>query len=200
MIAKLKNENIALKIQMSELILEKKQIEKELKVNRRLANFDFLTKLSNRSSFTRSLEELLEDLKDLNYTFGVIYIDLDNFKKVNDTYSHMHGDHVLKEIAKLLILENRANSVIGRLGGEEFAIIIPGAKTIEQIAKAAERIRLAIEELVLEGIDIDVTASIGVYKPVKTDTSEDIIYKADKAMYHSKKTGKNKVTLYSENI
>jgi len=198
-ITKLEKENIELKIEMSELILELKHLQNELKKNKKLANFDFLTRLANRSSFTRSLEDMLKDYKEMNYPFGLIYIDLDNFKSINDNYSHNHGDLVLKEVSKALILANRANSVIGRLGGEEFGIAVPGAN--ENILNIiSERVRIAIEEIEVPDITVNVTASIGFYLPSTEDSLESIIQNADKAMYFSKNNGKNQITNFKDII
>jgi len=193
----MKNENINLKKRIIELELELKLQIKNGIESRKLANFDFLTNIANRGSFTRSLKDMLEDLKEKEYPFTMIYIDLDNFKLVNDTYSHKEGDNVLRAVSNLLILENRAHTLIGRLGGEEFGVAIPGGGVKEGLV-VAERIRLAIEGLSLEGIEVSVTASIGVYEPTDKDSIEDTITKADNAMYISKTTGKNKVTLYNE--
>lgn len=190
-------ENFKLKMKIIELEnLLKEQINLS-RHNKRMADFDFLTQVSNRLSFSRSIEDMQNDFIEKNYPFTLIYIDLDNFKRINDNHSHNEGDMVLITVAKQLVFDNRAHTVIGRLGGEEFGLLIPGLNERECMA-IAERTRKSIEDLSFSKPDVKVTASIGLYSPVKTDSKDDIIYKADRAMYHSKNTGKNKYTLYKD--
>lgn len=194
---KLIKENFQLKIKVLELenlLKDQIFISRE---NKKKADFDFLTEVANRLSFSRAVEDMQKDFIEKNYPFTLIYIDLDNFKKVNDTYSHNEGDLVLIKVARQLVLDNRAHTVIGRLGGEEFGLLIPGLNERECMS-IAERTRESLESLNFGKPDIKITGSIGIYSPVKTDSKDDIIYKADRAMYHSKNTGKNKYTLYND--
>ena len=163
---------------------------------KKLAIMDHLTNVYNRRSFERSLEDYLHDFKKTKYPFTLIYIDLDDFKNVNDTYSHATGDSVLIAIANILLFENRANATVARLGGEEFAIILPGVK--EDVGKiVAERIQSKIREHRFVH-DIKMTASIGVYSPDENDIMDTVLHKADTAMYYSKESGKNRITLFSD--
>lgn len=193
----LKEENFLLKnkiIELEKLLQEQLFISRK---NKRLADIDFLTKVSNRMSFVRAVEDMLEAYKKKDYPFTLIYIDLDNFKYVNDKYSHNDGDLVLIEVANQLVVANRAHTVIGRLGGEEFGILVPGLTDIEA-ATIGERFRALIENMIFHHEDIHITASIGIYSPDKDDYVDDIIYKADKAMYFSKNNGKNQFNLYRD--
>jgi len=189
--------NIELKKRNRELKNKIKLQEKEIKKQTRLANFDYLTQVSNRASFTRSLEDMIFDFKNKDYPFILLYIDLDNFKRINDKYTHAEGDKVLLRVAQQLVLDNRAQTLIGRLGGEEFGIVLPGANREEGNA-AANRLLESIRNIRFNIKDIKMTASIGMYSPNKEDTLEDIVYFADKAMYFSKNNGKDKLTDYKD--
>jgi diguanylate cyclase len=193
----IETENFILKgkiIELENLLREQVIIARQ---NKKIADLDYLTQISNRMSFTRAIHDLKADFDEKNYPFTLIYVDLDNFKNINDTLGHNEGDVVLIEIANKLVIENRAQTIVGRLGGEEFGLLIPGLTDCEAVV-IAERIRSMIENLIFGTVGLSVTASIGMYCPKKEDTADDIIYKADKAMYHSKNTGKNKVTLYKD--
>lgn len=192
--SELEKENKLLKLEIEKLrfLLNKQIMFAEEKRNE--AELDFLTKVYNRLNFTKFLEEFISN----NKIFSVIFIDLDNFKQINDKYSHKSGDDVLIEVASVLLGNSRNNSIVGRLGGEEFAIIVPDVK--EDICfSIAERLRKDIEDIeFLENEKIKVTASLGIYTPKKNDHIEKIIHRADQAMYFSKKNGKNKTTKYSQ--
>jgi diguanylate cyclase len=199
-ITTLEEENILLKKKLKEQDFLIHSIQIDLNDCKKYANIDFLTQLANRARFERSLEDIHNIYKQDNIDYVFLYIDLDNFKSVNDNFSHTKGDFILKEVAKILILENRAHTLIGRLGGEEFGIVIQNiSKDIS--LKIAERIRKAIELAKFnQEKGIFVTASIGIYIPNHKDHIEDIIYKADKAMYYSKNNGKNKVSYFKESF
>jgi len=195
----MEKENIVLKKKISKLenlLKEQTSLTHKHKI---LADFDFLTKVSNRASFTRAVKDMLSDLVKRDYPFVIIYLDLDDFKQINDRFSHNDGDKVLIKVAETLILKNRAHTIIGRLGGEEFGIALPGVEEKEALC-VANRLRAAIENIEYSNKDISVTASIGVYIPNKEDNMDDVIYKADKAMYISKNTGKNKITVYKGDL
>lgn len=133
--------------------------------------------------------------------FSVLFFDLDNFKKINDTHGHAEGDEVLKHLAKLLRKHVRDIDAVGRLGGEEFVVGLLGASEEEACVKA-EEIRKAIEEEIRAGGE-PVTASIGVssMKKSKAQNLHELVDTADKAMYEAKTNrGKNAVVCYSELI
>lgn len=177
---------------------QKSEIEKlkaELKRAKEEANIDPLTGLKNRRSFERALTEFFRDYKKFGYPFSVIVLDLDNFKRINDTYGHMAGDRVLKEIGNILKNYLRAKDVPARTGGEEFAIILPGI-TKEEAMGVAERLRKVIANYTVdyEGIKINPTASFGVAE-VSPDigSAEEVLKKADENLYKAKRAGKNMV-------
>ena len=144
----LKQKNGTLTTELKKYHEEIKQLKDELKVAKKEAAHDFLTGLVNRRRFERALEDMLNDLKTRNYPSSLVLMDIDNFKKVNDTYGHPFGDVVLQELAKILKTYLRANAIPARVGGEEFAVLLPGDE-VNAAAKIADRLRktLAIESL-----------------------------------------------------
>ena len=193
----LRKENLEKKRKLEEYHKEIISLRKELKIARREADIDFLTGLPNRRRFFRALEDFLKDLSEKNYPFSFIMIDIDNFKNINDSYGHLSGDEVLKEIASILKFYLRANTIVGRLGGEEFGIILPGVGK-EDAKNVAERLRKIIQnrKIHTNEAEIKVTASFGVAQAKKDDSIETLIDRADKALYEAKKTGKNKVVVF----
>ncbi|WP_245596350.1 GGDEF domain-containing protein [Sulfurihydrogenibium subterraneum] len=189
------NENLTEKLENYHKEIQKLNIE--LKIAKQDATIDFLTGVVNRRSFDRTLEDLLKEVRDKDYIFTLILLDIDNFKAINDTYGHLAGDLVLKEISNVLRIFLRANTIIGRIGGEEFGIILPGVP-LENGIKVAERIRNIIEnrEVRFEDRIIKFTASFGVTESKKEDTKESIYKRADEALYIAKRSGKNKVAFF----
>ena len=164
---------------------------------------DQLTGLYNR----RYLEEILEKIAASSVRekslLGVLMIDVDYFKKVNDTYGHDAGDKVLKELSKLLLENVRESDFVVRFGGEEFIVILQNIKDESGIVKVAEKIREAFEntKININGKTITKTISIGVaVYPTNTDKIWEAIKFADLALYEAKHTGRNKVVLFSEEI
>jgi len=167
-----------------------------------LALTDGLTSLYNKRYFTNRLEQEFERHLRQQSPMAVIQIDIDFFKRINDTYGHHVGDEVLKKIA-LLIKENcRKNEIAARVGGEELSIIAYDCVEDEAF-NLAERIRQKITELDFShlGISAPITASFGIAIADETNLkAADIYQHADEALYLAKKTGRNKVCLYSETI
>ncbi len=194
-IQELKKQNIMLKKEVEKYHEEIRKLQKELANAKAEASYDFLTGLVNRKRFERAIEDAIKDFHKKNYPFSIIFVDIDNFKKINDTYGHLAGDIVLKEIASIFKFYLRANTVVARIGGEEFCILLPGVE-LKDAKNIAERLRKIIEnrEVKLEdGTSIKVTASFGVTQVKMGDTVKSILERADKALYRAKKSGKNKV-------
>ncbi len=174
---------------------EIEKLKEELRRAKEEASIDPLTGLRNRRSFERALSEFFRDYKKFGYPFSVIMLDLDNFKQINDTYGHIAGDKVLREIGNILRNYLRAKDVPARTGGEEFTIILPGI-TREEALTVAERLRKVIANYTVEHEDtkINPTASFGVAEVSEDiESPEDIIRKADENLYKAKKAGKNTV-------
>jgi len=157
---------------------------------------DPLTGLHTRWYFITRLHEEFERSKRYNDSFSVIMADIDDFKKINDTYGHRIGDEVLKFIASVLRSSTRASDIVGRYGGEEFIVILPST-TKENAAKVAEKILYQIVET--NPFEFRVTMSFGVSGYPQDDIlePEDLIALADKATYVSKERGKACVTIVS---
>jgi len=174
-------------------ITEHKHLEEELT---RQAHLDYLTGLSNRRHFMAQGEVELSRAIRYDTPLSALMLDIDSFKKVNDTYGHQAGDNVLQALSKVSQDTLRQVDIIGRIGGEEFAVILPETEA-EEALNAAERLREAIaktEVAMSAGLPIRFTVSIGAITLHDKDTNIDMLLnQADKALYEAKETGRNKV-------
>ncbi|HEY4900010.1 MAG TPA: GGDEF domain-containing protein, partial [Terriglobales bacterium] len=161
---------------------------------------DPLTGLFNRRYMEESLEREIARATRSATPVAVLILDLDHFKKINDTYGHSAGDHVLREMGTILRFRSRTEDVAARHGGEEFMLMLPGMDKIDAVQRA-EELRIAISEIQLldDGIDIPkVTVSIGVAVfPDYGYTADDLLRSADKALYRAKNAGRGRVVLVS---
>ena len=167
-----------------------------------LAMVDGLTQLFVRRYFDARIEEEIERSRRYGSPFSVVMLDVDDFKKLNDTYGHLVGDRVLRAIANVIKAQMRGVDTAARYGGEEMAVILPRTEMVGAY-NLAERIREAIAELRITTDDdppraLGVTASLGIsaYPESKARDGEDLVRKADRALYRAKKTGKNRVELF----
>ncbi|MFA7092311.1 MAG: GGDEF domain-containing protein, partial [Arcobacteraceae bacterium] len=157
-----------------------------------LAAYDSLTKLPNRRTFNLNFEKALRLFNRDKIARSVIFLDIDNFKFINDNYGHIVGDKVLKRIAIILNIQVRASDNIARWGGEEFLILLNDS-WLEDSYEVAQKIRAAFEndielhDLIKGGV----TASFGVTTFCEDDTIEKIVSRADEALYKAKHSGKN---------
>lgn len=162
---------------------------------------DPLTELYNRRHILSLLEKECSRSRFLHSPFSVLLLDIDSFKKINDTYGHQAGDFVLKEFSRLLASIQQDSCFIGRYGGEEFLILLPDT-TRFRASQVAERLRYIIESttIMLENkYEIPVTASIGVATSSSfNETSQELISLADRALYSAKTSGRNNVCMASE--
>jgi diguanylate cyclase (GGDEF)-like protein/PAS domain S-box-containing protein len=158
----------------------------------RIAITDQLTNIFNR----RKLNEIFQVNKDLadryGTTFGVVMIDIDHFKSVNDLYGHKIGDLILQTFASLMLEQTRNSDIVGRWGGEEFLIILPHA-TEESIMTFSENLRMKIQSNDFEVVG-NITASFGATLYHRTESYDEAVSRADKALYISKEAGRNRVT------
>lgn len=168
------------------------------------ANIDTLTGIPNRRAIFKALEKNVMLCSQYEQPLGVMMIDLDHFKSINDGFGHDGGDIVLKEASVRMQECIRTSDMIGRFGGEEFLAIIPNG-TVEELQNIAERIRSSLESspIITDDFVIPVTCSIGVAVMLdyEEEQIEEIIQRADKALYVAKEMGRNKViaswTLYN---
>ncbi|TVP58266.1 MAG: CHASE2 domain-containing protein [Nodularia sp. (in: Bacteria)] len=161
---------------------------------RYLAAHDPLTGLTNRKFFTEQLHESLIWAKEHNLLLGLLFIDLDGFKQINDTLGHDMGDLLLVSIAQRLSKTLRGSDTVSRLGGDEFTVILRSIPHIEVAAKIAEKVlESIIHPIVLEGRTTRVSASIGIsIYPTNSQDAEILMKQADAAMYRAKHLGKNR--------
>jgi diguanylate cyclase (GGDEF)-like protein len=152
------------------------------------SEFDLLTDIYNRFSFERRLSALMEDAKRRDAFIGLIYIDLDEFKQVNDQYGHRAGDHYLQEAASRMKHQLRPMDMLARLGGDEFAVLVPNVRCRADIEDVASRmVRCYCEPFTLEGYTLHGSASVGfALFPDDGTTKDSLLSAADAAMYVTK--------------
>ena len=162
----------------------------------RLALFDQLTQLPNRRYIDTFLDHQIRDYQTLGIPFGVLMLDLDFFKHINDAYGHSTGDEMLKMVAGTFQNAMRRNDFIGRWGGEEFVAVLRGVTHLELRMIAEKVCRLVAQSGLSRGADcLRVTVSIGCTMALPTDNTFTLIQRADKALYQSKHEGRNRVSI-----
>lgn len=167
---------------------------------RELSEIDVLTGILNRRAFMSKLSLALKSYRRYQTNTAFLMLDIDHFKAINDRFGHLGGDEIIQHVTDLSKLELRDVDVIGRIGGEEFAIILANT-TIQQASDIANRLRQRIESSPyrIDGLEFVTTVSIGVsqFEP-DDDECKYILTRSDKAMYHSKRNGRNRVTVFDE--
>ena len=166
---------------------------------RQLAHYDILTKLPNRALFYDRLAHSLAQAKRNNWALAVLFIDVDRFKHVNDTFGHSAGDQLLKQISRRLSGCVRSGDTVGRLSGDEFAVVLEHLAAAEDAAAVAKKIVNVLNTpFQLEGAELFVTASIGITVFPSDSTEQDtLIRNADVAMYRAKDRGRNNYQFYT---
>jgi diguanylate cyclase (GGDEF)-like protein/PAS domain S-box-containing protein len=161
-----------------------------------LAYLDELTKIANRTYLENFIVGKFNEFRRLGWSFGVIFIDVDQFKQVNDTFGHQTGDLVLKMVSQTLLKNCRSFDLVGRWGGEEFLCVISKLKDPDQITIIAERLRALVESawVSLPDCSLHVTISLGATLARLPDSPEALIHRADGLMYRSKAAGRNLLT------
>ncbi|WP_299770589.1 EAL domain-containing protein [uncultured Pseudoteredinibacter sp.] len=205
-ISKVEKTNQELTRLISELDKSQREINRQNKELKYLATRDSLTGVLNRRSLMQNLDASMISAYDSHEPICCLMIDIDHFKRVNDNYGHLEGDNVIKLLANTLVKHSRPNDLVGRYGGEEFLLILPGSNEEAGFA-TAERIRAAIETSHHSQRDnhIPVTASFGISccftgsEDVRIDAAE-FIDRADMALYKAKQTGRNKAICWSKDL
>lgn len=187
-----------LKEYSNELYLLNKELKEKEKEIEKLAYYDQLTGLVNRTLFDDVAKKFLEKAKRNNSKIGLMFIDVDQFKEINDMYGHKVGDKTIVEIANLLVENTRKCDIVSRYGGDEFLILLPDIKHYSDYKIIASRIANANKKInISDDIEIKISLSIGVsFYPKDGDNIDDLILKADKAMYCVKNRGGNECIHY----
>jgi len=167
-----------------------------------LANMDVLSGLPNRGRVRQLLGEALREATASNSACAILFLDLDGFKPVNDTFGHPKGDAVLRAVAKRLVTEVASSGTVGRMGGDEFAIVVPDAQSRRSVEQMAQRIIDSIKEPYdIEGTNIRIGVSIGcAFGPIDGATVDDLILKADLALYEAKGAGRGIARYFSSEL
>jgi len=195
MVEKLSRRENSLQIELN----ERRHIEEKLS---EIAHVDPVTNLPNRHSFDNQIARVLLNFKYDLEKFALMYIDLDNFKYVNDTFGHHLGDLLLSRIAERMRKSLRQGDFVARLGGDEFAVIMSDFSDSSQIKEVAEKILAAMKSpFSLEGREVFIGASIGIsICPANGTNSENLKRQADSAMYLAKNLGKNNYQFYKDEL
>lgn len=156
------------------------------------ARTDPLTELSNRRAFDEELAKRLAQWKRNGTPLSLVIVDIDEFKAFNDLHGHLAGDAVLKQVARVLKGRARAMDLVSRIGGEEFAFILPGT-TLAEARQATESIRLAVarSDFQHDGCELNVTISVGVAAAREDEQATSLLQRADVALYASKEAGRD---------
>jgi diguanylate cyclase (GGDEF)-like protein/PAS domain S-box-containing protein len=178
-------------------ISERKALEEQL---RQMAFHDPLTLLANRNLFRDRVQHSLTLAQRGAGSVVVMFLDLDNFKNINDSLGHDAGDRLLQAVAQRIVQTTRSSDTVARLGGDEFAVLAEGIATPQEVERLARALIEALEvPFCLDGMEVRVGASIGVAHSAADLSAENLLSNADIAMYHAKAAGKNRfVTFESE--
>lgn len=177
--------------------LNKELKEKEAEIEK-LAYYDGLTGLANRTLFYKLAQQYLTDAVRNKRKMGLMFIDVNEFKEVNDLYGHMIGDRVLVKIGKILKENTRENDIICRQGGDEFVIFLPDIDSHSNYKVIASRIAKANKTIKVNNIEIHISLSIGIsFFPEDGRNIDELISKADRAMYQAKEIGGSKCRYHS---
>jgi diguanylate cyclase (GGDEF)-like protein len=182
-----RQEALATAAGLASLAIETRRLYVDL---RHRSEFDLLTDTQNRFSLNRHLQSLIEEAHKNSTSFGLIYIDLDKFKQVNDQFGHQTGDIYLQHVALRMKHQLRACDMLARLGGDEFAVLTPEVRTRQDVEEIAYRLSRAFDEpFTGEGFHLRGSASIGIaLYPIDGLSGEELLQTADAAMYKAKKT------------
>ena len=166
-----------------------------------LATYNAMTKVLTRQAFFEQAQKLHQDFQEEGKVYTVCIIDIDNFKSINDNYGHAAGDKVLTHFGEILNQTFIDNNIVGRIGGEEFAVFIDGdTRTSQNIVEKLQQ-NIALATTVFKEQSITFTVSIGICENNMTQMSlDETLSQADKALYHAKRTGKNKMVVFSDKL
>ena len=172
-------------------------VRRRLSEMHQIAHTDTLTQIGNRQHLEGRLRAVVAEFENNNNMAGLLFMDIDHFKRINDIYGHDVGDKALTMVANTFRLALRATDTIGRWGGEEFIAILYDTSDEKNLYITAEQVRALVEasSLDIDRQTLNVTASIGATRLYPNDTPESLIRRADGLMYRSKRAGGNRVTM-----
>ena len=187
---------LELTAELTRMIREAERTNRELKEAQekieKLARTDPLTDLANRRTLLESMQREIARAQRLGENLSIVLCDLDFFKSINDQHGHIAGDHVLEGVAAVLRSQSRLYDLAARYGGEEFVILLPATPTKGAIA-VAQRLRQKIAEIKLPDCPEEITASFGIATWIAGESPDQLIARADAALYAAKGAGRNRV-------
>lgn len=194
--------------QKSELKLAKEELEQRVEERtlelsianqklQRLSEIDTLTNIPNRRRFDQVFEKEWSEAVQRHQPLSLMIIDIDHFKKLNDTYGHQYGDECIKEVAGIIEKSKREQDILARYGGEEFTVISPNTSE-EGIFALAQRMRKRVEGAPLKKCQITISIGVATIYPKKEGDPRKLLEIADQALYEAKNSGRNKVILYHQ--
>ncbi len=199
-ISKIENDsNITNYIAIAKDITRKKEYEEKIK---QLAFYDVLTALPNRAFFEQNLNSIMDESKRYKRRFGLLFLDLDNFKYVNDTFGHLVGDKLLQVVSTRLLDCVRKSDIVARLGGDEFTIIVRDIKDELDLVHISKKIiSHLLDPIFIDEQELYIGTSIGIcIYPEDAKSADELTKKADIAMYNSKNNGKNTYSFFSDDM
>lgn len=193
---KQKSQTEHLKITVDNAQQEVQHLKYELEKTTKISLTDELTNIPNRRGFNHKIQEMIQEAQDNQSSFALLVIDIDHFKKINDTYGHLLGDSILRFLAKFLQHETKGKDLVARIGVEEFVIAMANTN-YDSSLRVAEQIRFNLNKKTLniksQARPIKVSVSIGVSTYQMGETLETLFGRADNALYKAKNSGRNKV-------
>lgn len=201
-----KNRDLLKKLQKANATLEERvqqrteELEKANEKLSQMATHDYLTGLANRALFQEQLELCLASAKRNKKIIAVFFIDLDDFKKINDSYGHVVGDQLLQQVSSRIKKTIRDEDLLARIGGDEFSLLISDLIDKDHVQRVSQAIINKLSEaFYIENHQCDIGVSIGIsYYPEHADNAKDLMIKADDAMYQIKKNGKNNYLIFTQ--
>ncbi|UTF58937.1 diguanylate cyclase [Gilvimarinus sp. DA14] len=197
-VSELEHKNQQLEQMLVELARSQSAIEEKNRELEHMAAHDALTNCLNRRALREQLERLFTAATTKRTPLCCIMLDIDHFKRINDTYGHSQGDTVIQQVAERVRQQVRQGDLLARFGGEEFCILLPDSDS-EQSAKIAERCRELIAAEPIEGVNVSCSFGVAFLMP-DADSPNDLIQHADEALYYSKQGGRNRVTVWNPGI
>ncbi|MBF0614814.1 MAG: diguanylate cyclase [Magnetococcales bacterium] len=177
-------------------VTREKALEDEL---RKLSHTDGLTGLHNRRRFDAALLEEYDRAKRYGLILGILLLDVDHFKRFNDSHGHDQGDRVLKGIAEVMRSHFRSVDYVCRLGGEEFCVIMPSTGA-SGVIRSAERLRSSVEQMVIDDLHVTVSIGVAIFPEAGQNESAALIKAADQALYTAKKRGRNQICYFTPEL